>query len=40
MCAILGCAAEICLLADDLCECPAIVCQFPMSTAPGINNSV
>ena len=36
MCAILGCAAAVCLLAAVLCECPAIVCQFPMFTAAGL----
>ena len=33
MCAILGCAAQVCLTAAILCGSPAIVCPFPMSTA-------
>jgi len=33
MCAIVGCAAQVCLLAAVLCGSPAIVCPFPMSTA-------
>jgi len=33
MCAILGCAAQICLLAAVLCGSPATVCPYPMSTA-------
>jgi len=36
MCAILGCTAQICLLAAVLCESPATVCPFPMSTAGGV----
>ena len=36
MCAIMGCAAQVCLLASVLCESPAIVCPFPMSTAGGL----
>jgi len=36
MCAILGCAGQVCLLAAVLCESPAIVCPFPMSTAGGL----
>ena len=36
MCAILGCAAQVCLLAAVLCGSPAIVCPFPMSTAGGL----
>ena len=36
MCAILGCAAEVCLLAAVLCGSTAIVCPFPMSTAGGL----
>ena len=35
MCAILGCTAQVCLLAAVLCGSPAIVCSFPMSTAGG-----
>ena len=33
MCAILGCAAGVCLLATVLCRSPATVCPYPMSTA-------
>ena len=33
---ILGCTAQICLLAAVLCESPAIVCPFPVSTAGGL----
>jgi len=33
MCAILGCAAQVCLLAAVLCGSPATVCPYPMSTA-------
>ena len=36
MCPILGCAAQVCLLAAVLCGSPAIVCPFPMSTADGL----
>ena len=36
MCAILGCAAQVCLLAAVLCESPATVCPYPMSTAGGL----
>jgi len=36
MCAILGCAAQVCLLAAVLCGSPATVCPFPMSTAGGL----
>ena len=32
MCAILGCAAQVCLLAAVLCGSPAVVCPFPDST--------
>jgi len=35
MCTILGCTAEVCLLAAVLCGSPAIVCPFLMSTAGG-----
>ena len=35
MCAILRCAAQVCLLAAVLCGSPAIVCPFLMSTAGG-----
>jgi len=35
MCIILGCTAEVCLLAAVLCGSPAIVCPFLMSTAGG-----
>jgi hypothetical protein len=33
MCAILGCAAQVCLLAAVLCGSAALVCPFPMATA-------
>jgi len=33
MCAILGCAAQVCLLDAVLCGSPATVCPYPMSTA-------
>jgi len=33
MCAILGCAAQVCLLAAVLCGSPVTVCPYPMSTA-------
>jgi len=36
MCDILGCTAQVCLLAAVLCGSPAIVCPFPMSTAVGL----
>ena len=36
MCAILGCAAQVCLLAAVLCGSPATVCPYPMSTAGGL----
>jgi hypothetical protein len=36
MCAILGCTAQVCLLAAVLCGSPANVCPFPMSTAGGL----
>jgi hypothetical protein len=36
MCAILVCAAHVCLLAAVLCGSPAIVCPFPTSTAGGL----
>ena len=36
MCAVLGCAAQVCLLAAVLCGSPAVVCPFPMSTAGGL----
>jgi len=36
MCAILGCAAQVCLLAAFLCGSPATVCPYPMSTAGGL----
>ena len=35
MCVILGCIAQVCLLAVVLYESPAIV-QFPVSTAGGL----
>ena len=34
--AILGCAAQVCLLAAVLCGSPAIVCPFLMSAAGGL----
>jgi len=36
MCAILGCAAVVCLLAAVLCGSPATVCPYPMPTAGGL----
>jgi len=36
MCAILGCAAQVCLLAAVLCGSPVTVCPYPMSTAGGL----
>jgi len=36
MCTILGCTAEVRLLAAVLCGSPAIVCPFPMFTAGGL----
>jgi len=33
ICAILGCAAQVCLLAAVLCGSAATVCPFPMSNA-------
>jgi len=36
MCAILGCAAQVCLLAAVLRGSPATVCPYPMSTAGGL----
>ena len=36
MCAILGCAAQVCLLAAVLCGSPATVCPYPMCTAGGL----
>jgi len=36
MCAILGCAAQVCMLAAVLCGSPATVCPYPMSTAGGL----
>ena len=36
MCAILGCAAQVCLLAAVLCGFPVAVCPYPMSTAGGL----
>ena len=36
MCVILGCAAQVCLLAVVLCGSPATVCPYPMSTAGGL----
>jgi len=37
MCAILGCAAQVCLLAAVLCGSPTTVCPYPMSTAGGLS---
>ena len=36
MCAILGCAAQLWLLAAVLCWSPATVCSYPTSTAGGL----
>jgi len=36
MCAILGCAAQVCLLAAVLCGSLVTVCPYPMSTAGGL----
>ena len=36
MCANLGCAAQVCLLAAVLCGSPVTVCPYPMSTAVGL----
>ena len=36
MCAILGCAAQVCLLAVVLCGSPVTVCPYPMSTVGGL----
>jgi len=36
MCAILGCTAQVCLLAAVLCGSPAIVCPFLMSNTGGL----
>ena len=36
MCAILGCAAQVCLLAAVLRGSPTTVCPYPMSTAGGL----
>ena len=36
MCAILGCAAQLCLLAAVLCGSPATVCPYPMFTVGGV----
>jgi hypothetical protein len=36
MSAILGCTAQVCLLAAVLYDSPAIVCPFPMYTAGGL----
>jgi len=36
ICAILGCAAQVCLLAAVLCGSPATVCPYPMFTAGGL----
>ena len=36
MCAILGCTAQVCLLAVVLCESAAIVCPFPVSATGGL----
>jgi len=36
MCAILGCAAQVCLLTAVLCGSPATVCPYLMSTAGGL----
>jgi len=36
MCAILGCAAQVCLLAAVLCGSPVTVYPYPISTAGGL----
>jgi len=36
MCAILGCAAQVCLFAAVLCGSSVTVCPYPMSTAGGL----
>jgi len=36
MCAILGCAAVVCLLAAVLCGSPVTVFPYPMSIAGGL----
>ena len=36
MCAILGCTAQVCLLAALLCGSAAVVCRFLMSTVGGL----
>ena len=36
MCAILGGAAQVCLLAAVLCGSPVTVCPYPMSTVGGL----
>ena len=36
MCAILGCTAQVCLLAAVLCDSPATVCPLPMCNAGGL----
>jgi len=36
MCAMLWCAAQVCLLAAVLCVSPPTVCPYPMSTAGGL----
>ena len=36
MCAMLGCAAQVCLLTAVLCGSPVTVCPYPMSTAGGL----
>jgi len=36
LCAILGCAAQVCLLAAVLCGSPATVCPYTMSTSTPI----
>ena len=40
MCAILGCAAQVCLLAAVLCGSPVTVCPYPMSTAAAAGQTV
>jgi len=37
MCTILGCAAQVCLLAAVLCGFLVTVCPYPMSTAGGLS---
>ena len=40
ICVILGCAAQVCLLAAVLCGSPVTVCPYPMSTAAAAGQTV